>query len=367
MAHGLAEVGSWEADGYSQPYFAAIFMANAVYGFLGAVLTGFALRTWWDGRRSALGAVAAWTCTSALYYSFPREAMAHACSFFAMALFFFAWARFREKTSLGHWALVGAALGLATLVRWQNLTFALIPAIDLLTKRTKEDAVRLAVCAAGTAVIFFPQMIGWKIVYGAYLTTPQGASFMEWTRPNFLGLLFSSSSGLFLWTPLCLAAFVGLFLWKSEHGKILIPLSIAVLVQVYVAACAGDAGWSFGARRLVNCAPLFAAGLIALVTHYRIPTGWAVATVAAFAFWNFLFVLQYAGILDGLYTADALTAYAQEHGVTSEFLQQTTRLPTGEAFDLNAFAEQHKFPRDGGLTFKQLITDKLTVLFVIFE
>ena len=365
MGHFAAKMSGIPADGYSQPYHTAVFLANIVYGTLGALLVFAALRAWWDKRTSALAAIGAWACSPALYYTYAQEAMSHACSFFAMALFLCAWLHLRKRETLWAWALIGATLGLAALVRWQNATFALIPAIDLLWKADRSKLARLAVCAAATLLVFGPQMAGWHVLYGSPVTIPQGEGFMTWLRPAIIHVLFSAREGLFTWTPLMAAGVVGLFLWPREDRKPYIAITAAVLVQIYISACAGDAGWSFGMRRLINCAPFFGIGLATVLSRYMTAKPrWAAAIITACVAWNVLFAMQYAGLLDMLYVNEALYALSEHHNVPVDALDSMRRLPDGTPFNIEEFARAHCFPRDGAPTLRQFIPDKLTVLVV---
>ena len=363
--HVAAKLSGVPADGFSQPYHTAVFLANVVYGTAGALLLAAALRAWWDRRTSALAAVGAWACSPALYYTFGQEAMSHAPSFFAMALFLCAWLHLRKREAWWGWALIGAALGLAALVRWQNVTFAIIPAIDLLWKPDGKKIARLAICAVATVAVFSPQMAGWHVLYGSPLTIPQGEGFMTWLRPALLRVLFSGEEGLLTWTPLMAAGVFGLFLWSKEEKKAYAAMLAAVLIQVYVSACAGDAGWSFGMRRLVNCAPFFGVGLATVFTRYLAgKIRWAAVIVGACAVWNALFAMQYGGLLNTLYINDALHTLAEQHRVSVDALVNMDTLPDGTPFNIEEFARAHHFPRDAAPTVRQFIPDKLTVLFV---
>ena len=295
-----------------------------------------------------------------------------------MGLLLFVWARLRDRRGYWGWALIGATVGLATLVRWQNLTFAAIPAADLLcglTTKTPSNkfeggapaGAKLAACAAACALVFLPQLIGWRIVYGSFVTVPQGGAFMTWSRPNLLKLLFSTEHGLITWTPLCGVGLVGLFIWPKDQRRVMASLAVAMILQLYVGSCAGNVGWSFGMRRMVNCVPLFAVGFAVVITTFRVRNVWLALVVAGFALWNFLFALQYAGILDPLYVDRALIQLAEEQDVAVNALLQMDTLPDGEPFDLGQFVQEHWFPRDKSLTCRQFVTDKATVWLVVLD
>ncbi|MCC6145842.1 MAG: hypothetical protein IT368_18700, partial [Candidatus Hydrogenedentes bacterium] len=292
--HPLAPYLGGRQNGYSQPYHMAVFLAISFYGLLGLIFTYAFLRAWFPRGLSAVAAAGGWAGSPVFFYTFPDAAMSHATSFFGVALFLYAWsrARRREGRRAGWgWFLAGLALGLATLVRWQNLTFALIPAIDLLWPIERRRILRLAACAAGTVIGFVPQMIAWQVVYGSPVTMPQGPDFIHWLDPDFGMLLFSRWYGLLTWTPLCGVAMAGLVVCPKEYRRAYLALGIALAAQLYVNACLHEAGWTFGMRRMSNCAPVFAAGLAALLWRLPVRLWISGAVVGGFLFWNFLFVL----------------------------------------------------------------------------
>jgi len=367
VAHIIAASTGAATDGFSRPYQTAVFMANSTYGLLGLALTYLLLRTWFTRPHSALGAFAAWACSPALYYTYAQIAMAHACSFFSVALFLLLWARLRNRDALWPWFLVGAALGVAALVRWQNAAFAVVPAIDLLWYRRAKGILPLAVCGVASVAAFAPQMIAWQILYGSFLTVPQGDAFVDWLHPDAMATLFSRGSGLIAWTPLCAVAIVGLCWWPRSNRACWIALAVAFVVQLYIDSVVPAAGWSFGMRRMVNCTPLFAVGFAQLAGLAALRIRWPAMGIALFTFWNFLFVLQYGGFIDRYYVERAAREMAAELQVPVQELLQRRELPNGDPFDLRRFANEHRFPRGKELTARQLTVDKLVVIRFLIE
>ena len=363
-AHFVAE----QKDGYAQPYHSAVFIANAFYGILGVLLIYYLLKTWFDRAIALIASLAAWLATSAFYYTYGQEAVSHTCSLFTVALFLLLWARLREKSGIWPWALMGAAVGLVSLVRWQDVIFVVAPTLDIFLRERHRAIPKIAAMAIASFVVFFPQMIGWKVLYGSFLTIPQGGAFMSWTRPGFITLLFSADHGLITWTPICALALLGLCIAPQRLRWVFACLLVALAIQIYVTACAGNIGWTFGMRRLVNCTPLFALGLAALIA--RLPLHRAITSTifAIFATWNILFAMQYSGLINEYYVGEALESVATENKTTVDALIQTRKLPDGTPFNLEEFVPKHLFPKGGGPTFTQFVPDKLVVLeFLVYR
>lgn len=368
VAHLEAGMLDLPRDGFSRPYHAAIFYANMLYGLFGLMLTYYAVRTWYRPALSAMAALGAFACTPVLHFAFGQFAMAHACSFFTMALMLLLWARLRERDGYWPWIVIGLALGLASLVRWQNCMYGLIFAVDLMWFQRRKNLPRLMVCALACVVMFLPQMLAWKIVFGSFLTIPQGGEFMQWTHPHFVRVLFSASEGLFTWTPWCLLAATGLFIWPARRSRVYAAIALAFVVQVYIAAAAGDAGWTFGARRLVNATPLLAFGFAALAQRISTRNAAPAIATALLLSWNFLFVLQYGGILDPYYINEAIVELQETYSPADlQSAQATGLLPNGEPLNLGAYIEARQFPRGGGPSFRQFVLDKPRVIVAIFD
>ncbi len=366
LGHAAARLARLPADGFSQPYHTAVFLANIVYGTAGALLTCAALRAWWGKWASALAAVAAWAASPALYYTYAREAMPHAAAFFASALFIFVWSHLRRRAAWWAWAGMGAALGLAALVQWQCAAFIVVPAVDALWRARRAGLARLLVCAVAALLVFSPQLLAWHALFETPMPSMGGEESMAWLAPAFFRVLFSAREGLFTWTPLMAVGLLGLCLWPRDDRQAWVAIVAAVLIQIYLAACARDTGASFGARHLVASVPFYAMGLAALFSRYQAARPrWMALAVTLCVVWNTLFVMQFAGLLDPLYLNEALYALAEEQQVPVTALTTMNRLPDGTPFELEEFAQSHQFPRDATPSLRQFVPDKLTVVLVL--
>lgn len=317
----LLRAGGYEVavNGYSRPYVTAVALASACYGLLSLLLALSAverLDRWYPGmaRRGTAAAVAVWLGTPLLFYMYVAPPMSHATSAFAVSAFLVTWLAVRERWSTGGLVALGALAALMTMVREQDAFFTLGPALDFAWHgwRHPSDRKRLlraaGIGAAAGAVTYLPQALAYLALNGYVGPSRLVARKMTWTAPHALQVLASPAHGLFLWTPLALAALAGLAVfWRrvpTEARPVAAGLTLMVALQVYVAGSVES--WSvagaFGQRRFVALTPILLIGLAALLTRTgamaRARRAMTVVVLLC-VWWNVALMIQFgAGLMD---------------------------------------------------------------------
>jgi len=126
--------------------------------------------------------------------------------------------------------------------------------------------------AAVLLVLFFsPQMIAWRLIYGAFLTIPQGSGFVTPQAFKGVDMLFAPLHGLLPWTP---ALFIGMFslalLWRRSRylaAALIAALMAYFLYNAWLPDWHGSG--AFGLRRLTLLAPWCMLGLALLFDALR--------------------------------------------------------------------------------------------------
>jgi hypothetical protein len=303
--------GLWPApDGFSRAFQASAGFSGIAAATAGAWLSFSTARSIVDGRYALFATLAVWFGSSAVYYSLVSPNYSHANSMLATSLVLYAWWRTRGRQDAARYALLGASVGFAALVRWQDAVFLLVPAADLawdlrsgpgqFSHRATRVSRNALACLAAAMVVFSPQNFAWWVIYGRPLLVPQGGDFMRWHEPHGLDVLFSTFRGLFTWTPIVAAALVGLLFLGSHRARVAVTLALVFLASWYANAAVADwwAGEAFGARRFVSCFPIFVIGLTALLARTSAAPALRAAMTALVGA-NLLLLLQYQLFLKG--------------------------------------------------------------------
>lgn len=291
------------ANGASAPYaMAAAFGSNALAA-LGMLMLYTTLRRWTSARTAFCTILILYLATNLSWYLTDEVWMSHAPSFFTACAVFYLWARYRPL-QLRHWILLGAAIGMAMLVRPSHFVLLIFPFVEALAQWRERSgsaspariAQGLAATAGALLLVFSPQLIVWAI-------RGTEGSPMAWKAPALLSILFSAQRGLIAWHPVTLLGILGVpLLWRRCRGTTL-ALALVLLAYWYTNAAieAWSGGASFGMRRFVGALPFLAPG-IALAGSWTMHAlrrhTWVIAVmaVAALGIYNHFLLVQHRGL-----------------------------------------------------------------------
>ncbi|MBE3135698.1 MAG: hypothetical protein IMZ55_19690 [Acidobacteria bacterium] len=301
--------------------FGAIFQASAGFSgilaaTIGAWLTWRLVARLYGARIAIWSTLAVWLGSSAIYYSMISPTYSHAASMLVLSAFFFRWATSFSRQTCWRFAQLGSLIGLATLVRWQDAVFLIVPFVDVIWHARVVEPGRparvnwqrivlnLAACGVAWLAVFSPQIGVWMVLYGQPLAMPQGSEWMQWGNPRIAAVLFSDWHGLFTWTPIIAVAAIGLVpLWQRDR-LIATGMIAALLVSVYANAAVIEwwAGEAYGSRRFVSCFPIFVMGFAALVDRARTHPLAMAALGVTLVVLNGLLLFQYQLFMHGMRT-----------------------------------------------------------------
>jgi len=261
--------------GYTLWHQRFVFLSSVVFA-CGAVVLGLRLarRVVGGAWSASYAAVAVLLGTSLTYYATYMPSYSHAMDAFACAAFLFTWATTIGRRDRRRWLALGALLGVASLVRVQELAMGVVVALEVVVEtvqRRGRDAWRWwlggAVALAVALVVFVPQLLEWHLVFGTITELPQGPRFTRFEAPMIGEVLFAPRNGWFSTTPVAYAAVLGLFCVPRRARLIAAGLIAAVAIQVYLNSTVLDwwGGAAFGQRRMCNVTLPLVVGLASLL------------------------------------------------------------------------------------------------------
>jgi hypothetical protein len=290
-------------DGLSAPYQAAACYASVFYGFWGLLILQKILRSRFSEAASLGATLGVLFATPLLYYMTLAPGFSHAVSIFAVTLLLWLFLRARSSGSrIRDWAIVGAAGGLAGLVREQDALFLAIPLAHLAWEGFHSGLgralVRMGAILLAAFCVFLPQRFVYRSLNGTFGPSHLVARKLSFLSPHFLDVLLSPAHGLFLWSPLLVLAVVGLGLFafrlREELGILFLG---GFLLQVWINGSleSWTQAGAFGSRRFLSATPLFAFGLATLLEMLLPSLGRFVlgALVALFVWWNVSLMVQF--------------------------------------------------------------------------
>ncbi|HEY0478409.1 MAG TPA: glycosyltransferase family 39 protein, partial [Kofleriaceae bacterium] len=311
--------------GYTLWHQRFVFLSSAVFA-CAAVLLGarLARRLLGGAWAPVYGGVAVLLGTSLTYYATYMPSYAHAMDALACAAFLYYWAITLGRADRRRWIVLGVLLGIAMLIRVQELAFGAVVALEVVTETARRrgrwrEAARwwlggVAVLAVAV-IVFAPQLVEWQLVFGHATGLPQGARFTRPEAPMLAEVLFAPRNGWFSTTPIAYAAVIGLLTLPRRARLVAAGLVAVVAIQVYLNSTVFDwwGGAAFGQRRMCNVTLPLVVGLASLLWRCgqlarRLPVAArhaiAVAILGPMVAWNLVRVGELRG---GVAAPDGLT------------------------------------------------------------
>ena len=257
-------------------------LGTLFYTYLGLKILGISLKKYYKASFSPIWVqIPILLCTPLIFYVFDRPLMAHAIGFFVISILIYFWVVWHDYLTSKQIWWIFFMLGIASLVRWQNILFGIIflPQIYKTLrewwKKNKFAKIliliffNLMVAISSFLVAFSPQLIAWWLQFGTLFSPLHDSSNFAYLFPNFYEVWFGQH-GFFVWHPLTITFVLGLglfFIFKNLNKFDGIVLFLGFFLQSYLWAIwfAPEAGCSFGMRGLIETLPLLSFGFVNII------------------------------------------------------------------------------------------------------
>ncbi len=280
MGHGVALITNYPADGYSEPYQAAIHWGSLIIGLLGFLLAWKNLRYWFSERISSIVLLLLLFGTNYLNYITMDAAMPHNLIFFHYSLLIYLSRKFYENPRFKWAILIGVSVGLCALTRPTEIIAGLIPVFfgigfigfkawkNILRENGLKVLSAIIVCILIGAI----QFLYWKSIGGEwFIYSYEADQGFDWGNAQIWRGLFSYKKGWLVYTPLMILSILGIpFLWiKNRSVSIFIFLFLLLTIYIAFSWKCWWYGGSLGQRVMVPSYALLIFSIAALLDFIR--------------------------------------------------------------------------------------------------
>lgn len=279
VGHLYAKMFGYEADGFSLPYHTALVYYGAIFSILGVILSRKILRYYFDERITAITLFIFFIGTSIFYFSTLGSDVPHIYLFTLFVSLIYWTIKWHDKPKIGYMLLLAISMGLIIAIRPSDVFIAIIPIMwGVYNKKTLTSKLHLLYAninqvfiAILICVIFIlPQLIYYYKYTGSLIINiynDPGAAF-DFLHPRVAYVLFGFRKGWFIYSPLILLGFIGLFILRKRHKDYFLACLIYFTILIYLIASFNSLV-SFGWRAFLQSTALLI-----------IPTGYFVHYIA---------------------------------------------------------------------------------------
>jgi len=285
------------ADGYSILYELFVAIGMLLYAFIGSLAVFKFLSRFYSQDTSLLATLTLVLSTGLIWYMAVEPTMSHGAAFFIIALFVCLWYSTLENRSIAQWVLLGLIGGLAVLIRQVDgiflllIAFEAIPKLFSYYKARQWDKIRgyifgLLAFAAAVFIIFVPQFLAWKEIYGSYLYYSYGKAGTVainglnkgvgyWTGSSIVPMLFSLKDGLIRMPVIIISILCLLFIPnKMKDNKVRYYFAALCISEILVYSFWSLWNSGYNSRFLISSFPLLSVGLASGYEAIRKKSGW---------------------------------------------------------------------------------------------
>jgi hypothetical protein len=264
LADCIAHLFDYNPDGYSSPYAWCIHLGSILY-----VIIGF-----WYLRKTLLIYFSEWITTFTLFsilfatnlffYTYRETEMPHSYLFFLFSIFFFNVVNWYHHKKIKYLYYFSFIAGFVALIRPTDVLILIIPFLwEVSNFKELKNRLSLFISLKWKLLLavflfiipFLPQLVFWKIYAGQFLFFSYGGNegffFLD---PEIFNVLFSWRKGWFVYSPIMILSVVGLFFMFKNWKPMFWPITIYMILNLYIISCWWDWGFGggFGMRALVQ-------------------------------------------------------------------------------------------------------------------
>lgn len=243
VAHPMAQMLGYEANGYSPPYKFALTLSALFYLAIGLYFLAKVLRRYFSQTVTAITLISVTIGTNLLHYATAEATMPHSYNFALFSVFLYVSMKWHEKNNLKNSILLGLLSGLIVLIRPTNILVLIIFILwGVYDFNSLQERILLfikkyylvAVMAAAFIAVWIPQLIYWKYISGSYWFYSYVGERFYFLHPHIIKGLFGYRKGWLLYTPMMALALTGIGLMYTRLKKLFFPILIFTVLNIYI-------------------------------------------------------------------------------------------------------------------------------------
>jgi hypothetical protein len=263
IAHQLAGLLDYDADGFSKPYQCSLEITAFLMTLLGLFLFRKIALRFFSDKITALLQVVILVGTNYYFQVTYDGVMPHNILFTLNCLIIWFTIQWHETKKTKHIILLAVFLGLATLCRPTELLWIFLPLCwGICNKETfvekcqliKKHFFQIALFSILLLSIIFIQFLYYKYATGYYRVLNLHAERFSFFDPYTYSFLFSYKKGWLVYTPIMGAGIIGFYFLFKQNKKIWLGLFLFFILNIYVTS-SWECWWyaaSFSQRPMVE-------------------------------------------------------------------------------------------------------------------
>lgn len=306
VADLITQTFDFEArNGFTFYYQLSIAIASIFYLLLGLfALRNLLQRLGFEDVVSALVLFLLFAGTQLYHYALHEPGMSHVYSFSIISIVLNVIHLQSIQPNRTRWFILAFLAALVVFIRPINVLF-LGSFIYLVKSREaakqfvfmflKAGFTTIAGCILIIACFFLLQSLAYYYQSGNWWVYSYGEEGFNWTNPQISNVLFSYRKGLFVYTPMLLVAFLGLWFMKKKFGGFSTTAWLSLMI-IYLYITASWWYWayggSFGMRPFIDTYALWAIPLASIVQVLLNTRWWKFLFISICGFLTYLNLLQ---------------------------------------------------------------------------
>lgn len=250
-------------DGFSEPFAITLHWGSILYGILGVLLLRNFLIKYYSEKTTTITLAIIFFGTNLFFYVLSASEMTHGYLFFLYSAFLLTTYHWYQKVTYLKTLLLGLLIGIITLIRPTEILVAVLFLFIHLSATTSfKDRIffllkqykHIIIISLVAFLVWVPQLLFWKQHTGQYFFFSYPDERFFWGDPQIINILFSYRKGWFVYTPLIVLAFVGMFFMQKKFPTLRNAILFITIVNIYILSCWWDwfFGGGFGGRAFVQ-------------------------------------------------------------------------------------------------------------------